>query len=404
MSDLYEIRIGVIGSVDSGKSTITGVLSKDVLDDGRGSARSLVMRHPHEIKTGRTSSIVAHHIQMDPARDTTFVDLAGHEKYLKTTINGIHRCQIDYAMVIIGANMGVLRMTEEHLTLSLSLAIPTIIIITKIDIAPANVLARTLDYLAKFIRRKTGGARRLIHMNSIDDYSTVCNDNKNIPVFQVSSVVGTGIPLLKDYIRGLPLTRDWGILRESPRANFIIDSTYHIKGIGIVVSGVLVEGIIRIGDIIMLGPIFHDFHMVQVKSIHNNYQASVDALYAGQSGCFAIKFVGKSSIYVHRRNIKRGCRLMTEPKTYTEFEAIVRILHHPSTIRPNYEPTVHCGPICQTAKLVEIFDKDCIRLGDTAKVRFRFKYRPEFIEPDMKLVFREGSTKGIGKITHVLAN
>ena len=37
---IEELRIGVIGSVDSGKSTLTGVLTKDILDDGRGFARS----------------------------------------------------------------------------------------------------------------------------------------------------------------------------------------------------------------------------------------------------------------------------------------------------------------------------------------------------------------------------
>ena len=48
-SDLHyvsEIRVGVIGSVDSGKSTLTGVLTKNVLDNGRGSARNYVLKHP----------------------------------------------------------------------------------------------------------------------------------------------------------------------------------------------------------------------------------------------------------------------------------------------------------------------------------------------------------------------
>ena len=32
-------RIAVIGNVDSGKSTLVGVLTKSIMDDGRGSAR-----------------------------------------------------------------------------------------------------------------------------------------------------------------------------------------------------------------------------------------------------------------------------------------------------------------------------------------------------------------------------
>ena len=52
-----EVRVAVIGNVDSGKSTLIGVLTKGSLDNGRGSARSNVFRHRHEIETGRTSSV-----------------------------------------------------------------------------------------------------------------------------------------------------------------------------------------------------------------------------------------------------------------------------------------------------------------------------------------------------------
>jgi GTPase len=48
--------------VDSGKSTLVGVLSQGargapLLDNGRGSSRMAVFRHKHEIETGHTSSI-----------------------------------------------------------------------------------------------------------------------------------------------------------------------------------------------------------------------------------------------------------------------------------------------------------------------------------------------------------
>ena len=37
--DSNDVRIAVIGNVDSGKSTMVGVLTKSIMDDGRGSAR-----------------------------------------------------------------------------------------------------------------------------------------------------------------------------------------------------------------------------------------------------------------------------------------------------------------------------------------------------------------------------
>lgn len=67
------------------------------------------------------------------------MDLCGHEKYLKTTMFGLVGLMPDYAMIIVGANMGVSRMTREHLGISLALNIPVFVVITKVDIAPASV-------------------------------------------------------------------------------------------------------------------------------------------------------------------------------------------------------------------------------------------------------------------------
>jgi GTPase len=37
-----EVRVAIIGNVDSGKSTLVGVLTRSMLDDGRGLARGKV--------------------------------------------------------------------------------------------------------------------------------------------------------------------------------------------------------------------------------------------------------------------------------------------------------------------------------------------------------------------------
>lgn len=43
-----DTRVAVIGNVDSGKSTLVGVLTKSIMDDGRGSARKQVFNFSHE--------------------------------------------------------------------------------------------------------------------------------------------------------------------------------------------------------------------------------------------------------------------------------------------------------------------------------------------------------------------
>jgi hypothetical protein len=111
------IRVAVVGNVDAGKSTLIGSLTTSTLDDGRGKCRTSIMKHRHEIETGRTSTATTHlmgfrstgepiagkdqvriskrkgedEIARESYRVITLMDLAGHEKYLKTTYVPIWR-------------------------------------------------------------------------------------------------------------------------------------------------------------------------------------------------------------------------------------------------------------------------------------------------------------------------
>lgn len=405
-----EIRIGVLGSVDAGKSTLTGVLTTGKLDDGRGAVRSKILKHPHEKDSGRTSDVSQKYISVttdnDEERVIGFVDLAGHEKYLRTTISGINRCSIDYAIIIVGANMGVLRMTLEHLSLCLSLNIPTMVVITKVDIAPKQVYERTKKDIISLIKKKTRNLRVPCIINDIESYkSSVLGtyyDNgdyiKPIPIMSVSSVSGLGIPLMNDIIKQLPIYNNYDFLK-SKDADFIIESTYMVKGIGLVVSGVVASGKISKGDMLHIGPFGSNFYNVQIKTIHNNFKEFVDCLEAGQGGCFNIKINNKLNI--KRNQIRKGIRIMKQPNLYTRFKAEVKIMHHPTTIKMGYEPTIHTGCVCQTAKIVKIEGSDVLRLGQKAIVEFEFCHRPEYIQPQTMLVFREGLTKGVGRILEV---
>ena len=54
----------------------------------------------------------------------SFHDLAGHERYLKTTIFGLTGLIPNFALLVVSANQGVLQMTKEHLGLVVALKIP----------------------------------------------------------------------------------------------------------------------------------------------------------------------------------------------------------------------------------------------------------------------------------------
>ena len=68
------IRIALVGNVDSGKSTIVGVLTKGLLDNGRGSSREKVFNYPHETTTGRTSSIAQEIMGFDKNGNQIFAE------------------------------------------------------------------------------------------------------------------------------------------------------------------------------------------------------------------------------------------------------------------------------------------------------------------------------------------
>ena len=42
-----------------------------------------------------------------------------------------------------------------------------------------------------------------------------------------------------------------------------------------------------------------------------------------------------------------------------------------------------------------------LRTGDKAVLNFEFLYHPEWLEKGDKIIFREGNTKGVGKIIDI---
>ena len=58
--DVVQVNVAVAGDLNSGKSTMIGVLSTGRLDNGKGLARMQVLTHNHEMESG-TTSCISHH-------------------------------------------------------------------------------------------------------------------------------------------------------------------------------------------------------------------------------------------------------------------------------------------------------------------------------------------------------
>lgn len=108
------------------------------------------------------------------------LDLAGHERYLKTTLYGLTSGAPSCVILVIGANAGVIGMSKEHLAVALALSVPIVVCITKVsrlsvvqlihwvfttvasqvDMTPPNKLEETLSQVVKILRSR--GCRRVL--------------------------------------------------------------------------------------------------------------------------------------------------------------------------------------------------------------------------------------------------
>ncbi|KAF5272208.1 hypothetical protein FQA39_LY01290 [Lamprigera yunnana] len=417
-TDFLEIRVAVVGNVDAGKSTLLGVLTHGELDNGRGHARLKLFRHKHEMESGRTSSVgndilgfdsegnvvnKPEHGSLDwvkicekSSKVITFIDLAGHERYLKTTVFGMTGHAPDFGMLMIGANAGIVGMTKEHLGLALALSVPVFVVITKIDMCPLNVLQDNIKLLLRIL--KSPGCRKVpVMVKTTDDVvlsATNFVSERLCPIFQVSNVTGKNLDLLKTFLNLLTTRMEY---HENEPAEFQIDDTYSVPGVGTVVSGTTLKGVIKLNDTLVLGPdpLGH-FQAIAVKSIHRKRMA-VREVRAGQTASFALKKIKRSQI-------RKGMVMVSpalNPQACWEFEGEILVLHHPTTISSRYQAMVHCGSIRQTASILSM-SQDCLRTGDKAIVHFRFIKHPEYIVPGQRMVFREGRTKAVGNVLRII--
>ncbi|EGX89745.1 GTP-binding protein 1 [Cordyceps militaris CM01] len=421
IEEAIETRIAVVGNVDAGKSSLLGVLVKGDLDDGRGKARVNLFRHKHEIESGRTSSVGMEILGFDAtgkvvtsdvpgrklsweeigkrsAKVITFTDLAGHEKYLRTTVFGMLSSSPNYCVLMVAANHGLTAMSKEHLGIALALNVPVMVIITKIDICPPHVLEESIKQITKIM--KSPGARKI--PTFIKDREDCINtatqfvSHRICPIFQVSNVTGQNLDLVRLFFNILP---HHGRYNSEGPFEFQVNDTFSVPFTGTVVSGIIKSGVIHEGDTVVIGPdSLGQFMPTAIRSIERK-RLRVPAASAGQSVSFALK-------KVKRKDVRKGMVVLPKPEgevppvVHRDFVAEVLILSHATTIKKKYQAMLHVGPVSQTCAIIDI-DRELIRTGDRATVAFRFVQRPEYLAPGDRLLFREGRTKGLGIVKSV---
>jgi GTPase len=412
------LKLAVCGSVDSGKSSLIGVLTSGKLDDGRGLARSNILRTKHEKESGRTSNISFNYIKYE-SRDVTLIDLAGHEKYLKTTLYGITGLFIDYGVVIIGSNMGVSKMTKEHLGILLYLKVPIIVILTKDDICPPDIYENTRQRLKKILKLPLFGKSPLF-LDTEEDFSqfeklcgTPENINSLIPIVTTSCKTGKNINRLNHLFQILPNVEQKAmpeISAVSPipssgtTPSSYLEAVYNVKGVGTVITGTHIgKEPMVVGQNLFLGPFGTTspyFVPIKIRSMHDNYRNLTNQTNPGENYCISIKFIKEQ---FEKKQLRKGLVITSNQSIVSnvslKFKAKIKILNYKTTIKAGYTPVVHCRTIRQAAKIIQILNtSSTVRGGDETDVIFEFIYYPEYIEIGAPIFFRDGTTKGVGEI------
>ncbi|KAI0483231.1 GTP-binding protein [Xylariaceae sp. FL0804] len=206
VSSTEQLRISLTGPTTSGKTTLLGTLSNGTLDNGRGRSRINLLKHRHEVASGRTSSIAQEligyqgqtilnyrvdninewldiHDRAENGRLVFFIDSAGHPRYQRTTLRALVGWAPHWTVLCIGANddsslssgthslsgadgtarIGVTSMdlALAHLDLSLKLEMPLAILITKTELAQRTSLRDKLNPILTKVKA-TGRVPKLL--------------------------------------------------------------------------------------------------------------------------------------------------------------------------------------------------------------------------------------------------
>lgn len=212
------VIIGTAGHIDHGKSTLVRALTGKDPD-----------RLPEEKRRGITIDLGFADLDLGDVR-LGFVDVPGHERFVKNMLAGAHG--IDIVALMIAADEGVMPQTREHFDICRLLGVQKgVIVITKTDLVE--------EELIPLVREE---AEELVAGSFLE----------GAPIYAVSAKTGREVEALKDALRDLAKQVPARSSESVPRLP--VDRAFTMKGFGAVVTGTLISGEVKEGDELQLLP------------------------------------------------------------------------------------------------------------------------------------------------------
>ena len=256
--------VGTAGHIDHGKTTLVRALTGVDTD-----------RLPEEKKRGISIELGYAYLDAGAGRERIgFIDVPGHERLVATMLAGA--TGIDYALLLVAADDGVMPQTREHLAALALLGIGRgAIVVTKADRADAARLAEVCRE-----------ARALVEATPLG----------GAPLAVVSAATGDGVEALRGLL--LEAAAEGGSKASSDSAalgfRLAVDRVFSLAGAGTVVTGTAHAGRVAVGDLLQLAP-GGTAAPLRVRSIHAQ-NTVVGEAHAGQRVALALAGVAREAI------------------------------------------------------------------------------------------------------------
>ncbi|HPM02316.1 MAG TPA: selenocysteine-specific translation elongation factor [Candidatus Cloacimonadota bacterium] len=254
---MKHLIMGTAGHIDHGKTSLVKALSGFDCDT-----------HPEEKQRGITIHLGFTHVRLNEELDIGIVDVPGHKAFVNTMISGVSG--IDFVILIIAADSGIMPQTREHLQIMQMLNIQKgLIVINKIDLADQEMTDLLDEELIDF---------------------TADTFLENCPIIKTSAKTGFGIEELKSAI--ISLTTDIQSKSEKGIFRQYIDRIFQVKGFGTVVTGTVLSGLLKSNDRLFILP---DKKELKIKRLER-YAQEVDLIQAGDRASINLAGIDSTSL------------------------------------------------------------------------------------------------------------
>lgn len=350
--------VGTAGHIDHGKTTLVRALTGIDTD-----------RLPEEKARGISIELGYAYAPLENGDALGFVDVPGHERFVHTMVAGA--CGIDFALLTIAADDGIMPQTREHLAILQLLGVTQgAVALTKTDRVNAARLDQVRAEVAAWLADTPLAAAPQFETNA-----TRADDD--------------GVARLNAYLRETAATcrkrRDDGLFRLA------VDRIFTLPGQGTIVAGTVFAGQINVGDSVRLAPAGKS---ARVRSVHAQNRAA-DIGRAGQRCALNLAGIDKEAI-------QRGDWIVDSRLTESSerLDAEMTLLPDAGITLRHWTPLhVHLGTAHHVAH-VALLEGDTLASGQAARVQLIFD-RPVCALPGDRFIVRNAQasrTVGGGQV------